>query len=206
MPSPLGHALAGAAVALAAERFRPRPAALPRNPAAGPGSAVLIALCAGLATLPDADLLLGAHRTWTHSVGATAFVFIVAAVVTGWVHRNQHPSTGAAVGPHLSAGGLPAVVWVAAACAAAQASHILLDWLGTDRYSPPGIQALWPFSDRYFLSGWDVFARIERRSPLSVPTMVSNAKAGLQEIAIMGPIVGLLWWRAGRSGRSGKYA
>jgi hypothetical protein len=93
------------------------------------------------------------------------------------------------------------VVWVVAlVCGAAQASHILLDWMGADWYNPPGIQALWPFSHGWFISGWDVFARIERRDPLSGPTMISNLKAGVREVALMAPVVAAAWWLSQRTG------
>jgi hypothetical protein len=89
------------------------------------------------------------------------------------------------------------IIWMAATCGAAHASHIVFDWLGTDSFAPAGVQALWPFSDRFFISGWDVFARIERRHPLEVSTIVSNLKAVVREMAILTPVVGATWmfWR-----------
>jgi hypothetical protein len=90
------------------------------------------------------------------------------------------------------------VVWtLALVCGTAHASHILLDWMGADWYSPPGIQALWPFSDGWFISGWDVFARVERRNPLSWPAMISNLKAGVREVALTAPVAAGAWWLAG---------
>src|SRR5579884_2398360 len=131
MPSPIGHGLAGVAVVYAADFVDGRRSS-PR----------LVALCAGLAMLPDADLLVaGAHRTATHSLTATAVIFIVAAAVTGQVTRWR----------------------TATLCAVAQASHLLLDWLGADNFAPRGIQLLWPWSDRWFISNLDVFRQTARR-------------------------------------------
>jgi membrane-bound metal-dependent hydrolase YbcI (DUF457 family) len=63
MPSPIGHALAGAAIAwgLRYERW--------------------LLLCAVAAITPDIDLLWGTHRTWTHSLGATIGVAAIAYVI-----------------------------------------------------------------------------------------------------------------------------
>jgi membrane-bound metal-dependent hydrolase YbcI (DUF457 family) len=70
MPSPIGHALAGVAVALA---FR--------------GSSwQMLAVCALCAALPDIDLVyMPTHRTATHSLPIAIVGTIVAVAVTGWV-------------------------------------------------------------------------------------------------------------------------
>ena len=197
MPSPVGHALAGVAVALAAahpgtrqsfSRFLTRPWTL---------------LAVALATLPDADLLLrGFHRTATHSLTATAFVTIVTIAVTGLVTRIR--SRQSAVGSPQSGvisrqSGIASwpFPWVVVlVCAAAHGSHLLTDWLGADFSEPSGIQLLWPFSESWFRSGWDIFPQIERRDVLSAASMAINLKALLYELAIMGSIVTALWfWR-----------
>jgi membrane-bound metal-dependent hydrolase YbcI (DUF457 family) len=176
MPSPIGHALAGIVVALAADRrsatdgawrFLSRPITLG---------------CVALATLPDADLLFtGAHRTATHSVGGTVLVIIVSIAVTGWVTRNM---SGA---PASAAWG---AVWI---LAAAHGSHLLTDWLGTDRSHPAGIQALWPFSDRWFISRWELFPRLERRDIFSPATIAINVRALFWELVLLGPMLVVLW-------------
>ena len=43
------------------------------------------------------------------------------------------------------------------------ASHVLLDWLGSDASPPIGIMALWPFSSAYYESELHVFMAISRR-------------------------------------------
>ena len=181
MPSPIGHVLAGYAIASSAERL---PLHLEK-----PVLRALLFACIALAVLPDLDLIyLPIHRTATHSLVATAFVTIIAAAVTGWV-------TGR-------------VDWrVAIFCGLAHLSHIGLDWMGQDVSRPPGIQVLWPFSDRWFISGWDVFRASERHRPLSVPTIIHNLRTAAQEVLIFAPIIlaprFVRRFRAGRAGRAG---
>jgi len=161
VPSPIGHALAGVAVAYGADLVDRRRSS-PR----------LVVLCAGLAMLPDADLLVpGTHRMATHSVTAAAVVFSIAMVVTGKVTREG------------------------VLCGLAYASHLLLDWLGADYFPPRGIQLLWPFSHEWFISDLDIFRQTARRYFLTAPIIRQNILAVLQEIAILGPIVVVLWWR-----------
>jgi hypothetical protein len=174
MPSPIGHLLAGAALAWIATPSRVA-ASTSRS------GLRLTLLCAALAALPDIDLLYQPlHRTATHSLVSAAVVSIVAMGVTGWVT----PASGA--------------VRVGLICGAAWASHLLLDWMGTDYNSPRGIQLLWPFSDRWFISEWDVFPPTERREPLSAATMARNAKTAVYEMVMMGAIAIGAWFIRGR--------
>ena len=161
MPSPVGHALAGVAVALAVERTTRHDLRW---------RSLLIA-CVSLAVLPDIDLLYQPIlRAVTHSIGSAIFVMIVAAVVTGKVTRRS----GLVIG---------------LACGAAWSSHILLDWLGTDANPPRGIKALWPFSDRWFISNWDVFLGTERRHLFTSDAVRQNLRAIAREILVLAPIV-----------------
>jgi inner membrane protein len=133
----------------------------PRRPA-------VVALCAAVATSPDLDLVVSqTHRTATHSVTALALVTILAIAVTG---------------------GVTAQARVVAALSLAYASHLLLDWLAADPTPPQGIQLLWPFSDAWYISGWDLFRGTARRNPFTPAAIELNAKAIAQEIAILGPI------------------
>jgi inner membrane protein len=179
MPSPIGHSLAAFAI-----RWIGRPAASdpdrsPRARLIGP----LSLACVAVAVLPDVDLLFYRwHRTVTHSLGATLFVMIVAAVVTGKV-------TGR-------------IGWrVVLVLGAAHASHVLLDWLGVDELPPRGIQALWPFSHDWYISNWDVFLPTERRDALSLASILTNIRAVVREIAILGPVA-LAAWMVTRRRRS----
>jgi membrane-bound metal-dependent hydrolase YbcI (DUF457 family) len=177
MPSPIGHALGGLAVAWAADLLPPRLADRPEGPANGRPQGPhykYLCLCAGLAVLPDVDLLLPiAHRTDTHSfaaVAAVALLMIVAGSVTGKV-----------------------TVKVALACIAAYASHLLLDWLQADPTPPFGIQLLWPLSSTWFISGWEIFRGTERRHLLEVATINRNIAAVGQEIVILTPVAAAAW-------------
>jgi inner membrane protein len=169
MPSPIGHVLAGLTVAFAARG--------PRHPLGWR----LALVCALLAALPDADLLVAPalHRTVTHSVTSAAFITIVAMLVTGWVTRWTNAGR---------------IVWIGALCGASWGSHIVLDWLGSDPSRPHGIQALWPFSREWFISGWDVFPGTERRDPFTLAATVQNAKAAIVELALMGGLALGTWW------------
>src|SRR5581483_9005994 len=146
MPSSVGHALGGVAAAWAADllpgdrawRTGPPDASWFRR--AGDG---LTLACMILAALPDIDLFWHVHRTMTHSIGAVILSGVLAAAVAAAIRRP--------------------VARVALMCAAAYATHLVLDWVAVDHLPPYGLQALWPFSDRWFLSGWDLFRQTERR-------------------------------------------
>jgi inner membrane protein len=86
----------------------------------------------------DLDLLVGAHSGPTHSIGATCVVGFLTYVVG---RRGRF----------------------ALAVSAAYASHILLDWLGSDSAPPIGIMALWPFTREYYESSLHLFYAISRR-------------------------------------------
>jgi len=169
MPSPIAHSLAGLAVGWLSDRPSPQGRTWLRN-AATP----LVLWCVLLAAIPDADLLLrDFHRMATHSVAATALVLIMALVVTGKVTRH--------------------VSWrIVLALAAAHATHLLLDWLGTDRNPPAGLQMFWPFSSRFYVSGWELFPPLER-GRVSVTMLAINGYAAIWELILMGPIAVAAW-------------
>jgi membrane-bound metal-dependent hydrolase YbcI (DUF457 family) len=192
MPTPVGHSLAGIAVALVGERGR-----VPRDFHRFLARPMTLA-CVALATLPDADLLLpGIHRTATHSLTATVVVALVAVAVTARATSRRSRTGGAR----------SSIAWSAVVmCAAAHGSHILLDWLGQDPSKVPGVQALWPLSDRWFISGWDIFPAEERRHIFSLPTMVHNMNVLGWELGILGPIVIGLWWLGHKARRTTEVA
>ena len=179
MPSPIGHALAGAAIAWS---FR------------GPSTGwKLPVACAACAALPDIDLLyMPTHRTATHSVPVAVLLTIVAVVVTGWVNPIREWA-----GRRFGVGSQTFIIGLA--CGLAWSSHILLDWLGADANPPYGVQAFWPFSDTWFYSGVDVFPGTQRRNPLSASAMLINLRAAIWETALMGSIAAAAWWFRQRS-------
>jgi inner membrane protein len=172
VPSPIGHVLGGAAVVFAADAIDRR-----RSPFR------LVATGAVLGAIADLDLLLpGYHRSITHSVIAVVVVLSIAAAVTGRVTRLREGRDGGQAR------------WrVALICACAYASHLLLDWLGSDTLPPFGLQVFWPFDGRFFVSGLNLFAETERRHPFSGPTLIQNLWAAAQEVAILAPVAFGLW-------------
>lgn len=176
MPSPIGHALGGVAAAWLVDLVPGRRERRSAPPAAswfkrsGDG---LTLVCAALAIVPDLDLLLRGHRMMTHGVGAAVLVGLLAA----------------AIAAHASL----SVLRVAVMCAVAYGTHLLLDWLAVDTFWPYGIQLLWPFSQTWFISGWDLFAQTERSHLMTLPAIRQNVAAIAREIAILGPLVVLLW-------------
>ena len=83
---------------------------------------------------------------------------------------------------------------MAAAIAAAWASHLLLDWLGSDTSPPIGIMALWPFSREHYQSSFYLFDAISRRYWLPEQFVWGNLKAALKEVLILGPIAAVSYW------------
>jgi hypothetical protein len=85
-------------------------------------------------------------------------------------------------------------IWrVALICAAAYASHLLLDFLAADVSPPFGIQLLWPLSDGWYRAPRTVFLATERRHFLSLATVLTNLKATAWELLVLAPVLGLVW-------------
>jgi membrane-bound metal-dependent hydrolase YbcI (DUF457 family) len=133
------------------------------------------ALFALIGAGPDLDLLFGTHSTYTHSAGAVGLTGLAALLAT----RGRQPR-------------------IALACAAAVASHILLDWLGSDTTPPIGIMALWPFTRDFYQSPVFLFMAISRRWWL--PGFYrQNGVAVLRELATLVPIVLMIGLRRFRA-------
>ncbi len=172
MPTPIGHAFAGLAIAWSAEAIEKSPLRFARR-------TTLAGTCLGLAIFPDLDWLYPpAHRTMTHSI--TAVVAAAAAVIAlHWLRRSPHLAT------------------VTIAATAAYASHLLLDWVGGDTKLPAGIQLLWPFDSGWFISPVSIFRATDIGGFFRPRTMVSNAIAVLTEVLLMVPaaLLALAWRR-----------
>lgn len=123
---------------------------------------VVLAVAGGAA---DLDLLVGSHRGPTHSIGAVLLTFVVVAL---WTRSARWGS----------------------AVAAAWASHVLLDWLGTDTTAPFGEMALWPLTRSYYESGLQLFPAVSRRYWLP-EFWVFSLKAVAIELVILGPVAWL---------------
>ena len=189
MPSPIGHALSGVAVAWTASL------AEPRDPAGRTVSDRWLPVYVVLAAAPDLDLLVhGAHRTATHSVTAMLLVTIVAAAVTGQVTRLRASRFGGQAPLRASRFGTHPRWRVALLCGISYGSHLLLDWLAADNYPPRGSQLLWPFSGRWFISDLDLFRQTARQEFLTAPIIRQNLIAVAQECVILLPILAVIWW------------
>lgn len=162
MPTPFGHAVGGLAAALFANSAARHPGLSPR----------LLLAAVAAAVSPDLDILVGSHRTYTHSVAAVVLVGFVS-----WVALRRRSHAAAA----------------AAAIAAAYASHLVLDWLGKDTSSPPGLTALWPFSSAFFLSGCGLFGEVSRRYWLPGEFIFGNFKALAWEMLVLVPVMLIAW-------------
>lgn len=121
-----------------------------------------IGIVAAVAAVPDLDLLVNDHRGPAHSVGAALIAGAVALLCT----RSAR--------------------WGAAA-ALAWASHVLLDWLGTDTRPPIGVMALWPWSHLYYESPLHLFPAISRRYWLG-EFWVYNLEALAIELLLLLPL------------------
>jgi membrane-bound metal-dependent hydrolase YbcI (DUF457 family) len=92
--------------------------------------------CGLLAAAPDLDFLVHAHRTYTHSVGATLLVCLAVAL---WCRAKGQP-----------------VLSTTVLCGLAYGSHIPLDWLASSELRSPGVMAFWPWSHEYY-KGYGLF-------------------------------------------------
>ena len=150
MPSPVGHALGGIAAGVRITG----------------GSRAALWCLAAIGAAADLDLLLGAHRGISHSIGAAIGAGLIAWIVT------RSPRWGAA-------------------SAAAWGSHVCLDWLGADTWPPLGIPALWPFSHAYYRSPISIFPSVSRQYWLGARFMYFNALALAVELLLLLPIAWL---------------
>lgn len=183
MPSPVGHALGGAIVGLAA--------------ATSSDTKRLALTCTIVACLPDLDFLWGRHGMETHSLGAAVMAGLVALAIT----RGRQPRPAFALGlrPAFARGLRRGTL--AIAVAVAWASHVLFDWLGSDTTPPLGVMALWPWSSEYYFSNAFFFDAISRRYWLD-GFWRHNIFAVIGEVLWLGPpLVVLRWWRLRLAGR-----
>lgn len=168
MPSPVAHALAGAAVYAALA-----PRGVPARDWRPWAVAVFAGGAADLDFLPG--LLVGApslyHHWATHSIAAAlAFTLLVTPLAA--------PVLG-------SAGRRVAILGVA------YGSHLGLDYLTVDRTVPQGIPLLWPLSDAVFLSPVLLFTDIHHGSSWQAFVNWHNAGAALTEALVVGLPVAL---------------
>jgi hypothetical protein len=222
MPTPVGHALGGLAIGwlIAGSGGPAQPLAATRDASIVTGVRQQLrthwrraALFATLGALPDIDLLFHVHSTYTHSLGAALLAGLVAwPLAAAGRQRLAHAARAepAASSPASAAmttrSRLPAFMGpaiMALACAAAYASHVLLDWLGTDTSPPYGITALWPFSSAYYYSALDLFPAADRRYWLPGFWQRDLMAIGWELLVLLPITLAVLWLRApARTARS----
>jgi inner membrane protein len=178
MPSPIGHAIAGITAGWLVAGAPSLRSAGPRVACTFSGKAPATswregALFGALAALPDADLLFGLHSGPTHSLAAAAIVGLAAYLI-------GRPFDAIGRGRF------------AIACAAAYASHVLLDWLARDTTAPIGIMALWPFSHAHYESDLHIFRAISRRYYQGWTFVDQNVRAMCLELVILMPVLALV--------------
>jgi membrane-bound metal-dependent hydrolase YbcI (DUF457 family) len=173
MPSPIGHGLAGLAIANAG---KDRPA---RH------SVALFAAAALLACVPDVDLaidlLIGADRFHHGPAHSLTFAFVAALLV-------------ATIVPGLD-GRRVRMFLIAFGCVA---SHGLLDMLRAAETPRAGVQYLWPVSDRFLNLPWHVLRHapeLDLYTPAGAALFL--ARNIVIEIVVIGPFLALtvLWNR-----------
>ena len=150
-----------------------------RPAAARRARVVQAALLGGLAMAPDLDLLIGRHSGETHSLGAAV---LVASLAAAW----RWPIAGTR-----------GRIWLAAF--AAWCTHPLLDGLSPDNSAPIGVMAFWPWTRTHVQTGLAVFAPIWRH-PLTARVVAHDLIAVLREVAILGPVIALVWVLRARAG------
>jgi len=116
----------------------------------GPHRPGLLASAVVLANAADVDFVPGLlagdpdlyHRGFTHTLGATVLVAVVAAVAARVWRWRWRPSR------------------VAMFVGAAYGTHLLLDYVTSDVVPPHGARFLWPLSDAYYLAARPLLGEI----------------------------------------------
>jgi inner membrane protein len=174
MPSPLAHALAGAAAyAVLAPGARPRSEWRPW------AAAAFAAVAADLDFLPG--LLVGDpsryHHGVTHSLAATLVFTLL-------------------LTPLASSLGLGSPRRAALLLGTAYGSHLLLDYLTVDTTRPYGIPVFWPLSTQHFIAPVLVFTDLYHGASWAAFVNWHNVVAMVTEALVVGiPVVGLCLWR-----------
>ncbi len=181
MPSPVGHSLIGLGLGLGV--LSPRGAWRDLLAFARRNWAALL-LVVAMANAPDVDYIPGVlvgrinayHHLYTHTLGWIALVAAGAWLVA----RAFRPGFG--------------WVWLPIFFAAL-ATHLLADLVTEDTAAPYGIMALWPFTDRFYLSPVTIFRHLEKAEWADV-FQLYNLKVLLLEALWCIPLVaGVVIWK-----------
>jgi len=165
MPTPLGHAIAGATAGWT----------VARPPAARRDLLVQAALLGALGAAADLDLLIGRHSGETHSIGAAAIAATIAALWRWPIARERWR------------------IWLAAWLA--WSSHPLLDALSPDKSPPIGVMALWPLSHAYMQTGLAIFEPIWRNPHVWREIRHDLYAVVKEIVILGPICAAMLWWR-----------
>jgi membrane-bound metal-dependent hydrolase YbcI (DUF457 family) len=144
------------------------------------------AILAAVAIAPDLDLLVGAHREISHSIGAAVIAGVMAGTLWSAFAAAPLPPSSRRRRTRRR----DAARW-AAAVTLAWGSHVLLDWLSNDTRPPLGVMALWPFTRDYYKAGIEIFPPVSRHYWES-RFWIYNLRALAMELLIMLPITALI--------------
>ena len=177
MPSPAGHTLIGTALGMAA--------CLPRGPFHNLWNAArqqkgLMLLLLLLANAPDVDYVPGViigqinayHHYYTHTLG-----WITLVALGAWLGLRIFRPTA----------GWRSFVLIFLTLA----SHLFADWITDDGRAPYGIMALWPFTDRFYISPVNIFWQLEKAEWRDVFQWHNLLAVGV-EVAWCLPLVGVV--------------
>lgn len=173
MPTPVGHTIIG--VALGCGYLMPRGRLAAGFQILWEQRALFFVILL-MANLPDVDYIPGIlkgqinafHHEYTHTLG-----WIVAVAVASWLLWRRAERVG----------------WtVFAVLFAALASHLIADFFSDDGNPPYGILALWPFTDRFYISPVSIFWSL-RKATWNDVFQWYNVRAALYEALILAPVV-----------------
>lgn len=175
MPTPFGHALAGAIIYTSL-------------PAGRKQTAALVVAILFFTLFPDVDFLFGLlqgdanryHHYFTHSF----FFVIMVGILGGIVYTKWR-------------GGR--CLFYSAIFVSAGISHVILDLLAVDKRAPFGCPVFWPFSQNYVISPILLFSDVSRVSDsrLFLQSLFNRhnlATVGV-EILVLAPILIFILWR-----------
>ncbi len=179
MPSPVGHSLAGLALAALAS-FRGRDPEWRRTLCRywKPAAAGIL-----LANLPDIDYLPGLltgdfnafHHVYTHSLG---WILLTSAGLAALAFGLGHSRPGRwFVFPFVL-----------------QLSHLVMDMLTDDGRPPFGILFLWPFRSDHWISPQPLFMRIHKADLSELFQWANAAAVGVEILWCLPFAVLAVWW------------
>lgn len=130
-----------------------------------------------MAHLPDIDYVPGVllgdinafHHAYTHTLG-----WVAAVAAASWLLWRRSARVGWTVG---------VVLFVALA------SHVVSDMFSGDDGAPFGVMALWPFTDRFYISPESFFWSL-RKGTWNDVFQWYNVRAALFELLVLLPVLG----------------